>query len=220
MNLPMLVMASIMFSILSIASYHQSSFILDIKNKELETQGMKIIKDAIIRKYESTGNIETDISVLQDGYPMNLLDQKDLSGSDFVILNNSGVPFSFNGSPNIYRGVIVAAYKDGLDSQINSNVFYPINSENFYLITQSDIDNSLRGLTKLNVSKCNIAASNYINVEGSLPSTVLDLISKSYASGRDVVDSFGSNLIIDSSGMCYSKGVNGIDDGKSLDDIF
>lgn len=222
MSLPSLIIASIIFSIMSMGVYTQSSIMIDKASERLQAGDMDIIKQSILTHFNETGNIETSLEVLNSLSTRDLLTIKDMTDNSFVILNNGGEPFSFNGSASVYRAVIIAEYSDGLNSEISSSEFLSRGGEPFVLIPQAEIDLTDRSLkeredavkvlkTLEKVTACNSASSNFNSANGVYPSSVGELIgdaNNTYLEPYKLVDEYGHSLMVGAT--CYSLGPDGI----------
>ena len=220
MGFPSVIIASIIMGIMMLAANTQSTLLVDLQRERVQKSHMMDIKRTLLESYEDTGVVTTALTTL-DGYSSldySLL--KDLGDSSFIILDNGGTPFSYNGSTATYKAVIVTPYQDGLDSTIATNVLTINNSEAFVLVSQSDLDRTLRGQTKAKITACNSAITNYVANVGSNPLSPLDLVAGGYIEANKIIDDFGNNMVFDATPICYSIGRNGIDDSKGSDDIF
>ncbi|WP_127471949.1 hypothetical protein [Thiomicrorhabdus aquaedulcis] len=224
MSLPSIVIAAIIFSIMSMAAFTQAGFILDLKEKNEQTATMQYVKKAILSSYTQTGavfgNSSGDLSGLSIYSEMDVGKLVDLTGVPFAVLNNGGSAFSFEGSGSIYSAVVVAQFKDGLNSEISSNEFLSRGSENYLLITTIELAATPRGKTLSKITACSTASQNYQSIEGAYAVNSIQLVAGNYLEGSEILDGFGNNFVIGGTGECYSKGLNGIDNNKSSDDIF
>lgn len=219
MHLPAIIIASIIFSIMSMGVYTQSSLLLDIQVEKNEQLQLNELKKAILVKYETTGLIETDLAGLSEYTHLDFSTLKDSGKGDYYVITDGGSPFTYNGIGS-YVAVVSTSYADGLNSSIDDGNFESRSSELFSLVASTELSNTSRGATLLKVSLCTAASNMFLTVEGALPNDVYDLVSGYYMDGKDALDEFGGVLRIDGSGVCYSTGVDKVDNGKSGDDVF
>lgn len=212
------VLASIIFSIMTMGVVGQSSIITDINREKSQQQTLLSIKVSILAAYNKTGSIETDLAVLSGFSATDFTKEKDLGDGNFQVLDNGGTSFSHNSIPN-YRAAIVAPYADGLDSTLSSNNLVIGGDEAYILISQSELDGTSREISKTKVDSCNAASGTYFVDNGGNPSSVNDLVSNGYIEGYKVIDEFGSTLRMDGGGNCYSIGLDKVDNSQSGDDI-
>lgn len=213
-----MIIASIIMSILTMSSSGQVALLLDIAEEKEQNVSMFEIKKAAKVMYDAEGYISPDKVLLNAYADVDILSLQDNSKTDFEVLNNAGVPFTYNGVS--YLAVIVAPYSDGLDSEIVSDVFEPRNSEDFLLVSVNELNAGIRGETLKKIVFCNTAVTNYQSVEGILPTNVQQLMTLDYIAPIDSMDGFGHNLLISSGGQCYSSGIDNTDNNMSGDDIF
>lgn len=218
MTLPSVIIASIIFSIMTMGVINQSSMILDMEKEKAQMSDMKEIKQAVLLDYEGTGLIEKSLLNLSEHSYIDMTSLTDIGGGEFHVLDNGNTTFTFNGSGN-FRGVVLSSNNDGLDSSIDTNDLIIRSGEAHLLIAQSDLDQTSRGKTEKIITKCNTALSNFVSIEGRAPVDIYEIASLSYLDGKDLIDGFNKILLLNGSTNCYSSGLNGVDDSQLGDDV-
>lgn len=219
MGIASIVMSAIIFSILTMGVYSQSSIIFDMEKEINQELDFKRMATAIMLYYDKTGSLPAGVGSIANELEIDINTLKDASGSSYVFLNNGGSYFTY-GSSTENLIAIVAPYRDGLNSSISSNVLTVLNDEAVFVIPGAMFANTNRGKTKSKVNLCNAAVELYSANEDltTNPLSINNLVIHDYVDGKDVIDHFGSVLKYNSSSKkCYSIGYDKAD--GTIDDI-